>query len=103
MIVTERRGLEQPFFAESTEPLTANEARSYSRENDARPNVHSRRSLEVFVRSIRWRHSLDNDKRRASRSGLLIEVKYEGAGVRAQTRISDISLTGVFVETLTPL
>jgi uncharacterized protein (TIGR02266 family) len=42
------------------------------------------------------------DKRRASRSGLLVEVRYEGAGVRAQTRISDISQTGVFVETISP-
>jgi hypothetical protein len=44
----------------------------------------------------------DTDKRGASRSGLLIDVKYEGAGARAQTRIVDISSTGVFVETLTP-
>ncbi|HMG34834.1 MAG TPA: PilZ domain-containing protein [Blastocatellia bacterium] len=45
---------------------------------------------------------MEKDQRRASRSGLLIEVRYEGAGVRAQTRISDISVTGVFVETLSP-
>jgi hypothetical protein len=44
----------------------------------------------------------DNEKRRALRSGLLIEVQYEGLGTHAQTRIADISLTGVFVETLSP-
>lgn len=34
---------------------------------------------------------------------LLLEVRYEGAGVRAETRISDISETGVFVDAITPL
>jgi uncharacterized protein (TIGR02266 family) len=42
------------------------------------------------------------EKRRATRSGLLVEVTYEGAGARAQTRISDISDIGVFVETMSP-
>ena len=45
---------------------------------------------------------MSDDKRRASRSGLLVEVKYEGQGTHAQTRISDISTSGVFVETLSP-
>ena len=45
---------------------------------------------------------MNEEKRRASRSGLLVEVRYEGAGVTAQTRISDISETGVFVETMLP-
>lgn len=43
------------------------------------------------------------DKRQAGRSPLLLEVKYEGAGVRAETRISDISETGVFVDAMTPV
>jgi hypothetical protein len=34
---------------------------------------------------------------------LLLEVKYEGQGVRAQTRISDINLFGVFVDTISSL
>lgn len=43
---------------------------------------------------------MDKEQRRAARSGLLIEVSFDGAGTHAQTRISDISETGVFVETL---
>lgn len=33
----------------------------------------------------------------------MLEVKYEGAGVRAETRISDISKIGVFIDAMTPL
>ncbi len=43
------------------------------------------------------------EKRQAGRAPLLIEVKYEGAGVRAETRISDISETGVFIDAVTPI
>jgi PilZ domain len=43
------------------------------------------------------------DNRNAERAALLIEVKYEGAGVRAYTRISDISETGIFVDSISPL
>jgi uncharacterized protein (TIGR02266 family) len=43
------------------------------------------------------------DKRRAGRLPLLLEVRYEGPGVRAETRISDISETGVFVDAMTPV
>ncbi|MEK6303794.1 MAG: PilZ domain-containing protein [Acidobacteriota bacterium] len=43
------------------------------------------------------------DKRQAGRSEFLLEVKYEGPGVRAETRISDISESGVFVDAMTPL
>jgi hypothetical protein len=43
------------------------------------------------------------DKRQAGRSTLLLEVKYEGPGVRAETRISDISETGVFIDAMTPV
>jgi PilZ domain len=43
------------------------------------------------------------DKRHAGRAALMLEVKYEGAGVRAETRISDISETGVFIDAMTPL
>jgi len=43
------------------------------------------------------------DKRHSDRSELLLEVKYEGAGVRAETRISDISERGVFVDAMMPL
>lgn len=34
---------------------------------------------------------------------MLLEVKYEGAGVRAETRISDISTSGVFIDAMSPL
>lgn len=43
------------------------------------------------------------DNRHAERAALLIEVKYEGSGVRANTRISDISETGIFVDSISPL
>jgi len=46
---------------------------------------------------------VDNERRNASRADLLTEVEYEGGGVRAQTRVSDISLTGVFIDALSPL
>lgn len=46
---------------------------------------------------------MDQEKRRAWRSQMLLEVKYEGAGVRAETRISDISTTGVFIDAMSPL
>lgn len=46
---------------------------------------------------------MDKEKRRAWRSQMLLEVKYEGPGVRAETRISDISTTGVFVDAMSPL
>jgi uncharacterized protein (TIGR02266 family) len=45
---------------------------------------------------------MDEEKRRAWRSTIILEVKYEGAGVRAETRISDLSATGVFVDTMSP-
>jgi len=43
------------------------------------------------------------EKRQRGRATLLLEVNYEGAGVRAQTRISDISETGLFIEGITPV
>ena len=46
---------------------------------------------------------MGEEKRRASRSQMLMEVKYEGPGVRAETRISDISTTGVFIDAMSPL
>ena len=45
-----------------------------------------------------------NDERRHSvRGTLFTEVQYEGAGIRAETRISDINLSGVFIDALSPL
>jgi hypothetical protein len=43
------------------------------------------------------------DNRHAERAALLIEVRYEGSGVRANTRISHISETGIFVDSISPL
>ena len=43
------------------------------------------------------------EKRHTERATLLLEVKFEGAGVRAETRISDISETGVFIDAMTPV
>jgi hypothetical protein len=46
---------------------------------------------------------MDNDRRQSTRGTLYTEVKYEGAGIRAETRISDINLSGVFIDALSPL
>jgi uncharacterized protein (TIGR02266 family) len=46
---------------------------------------------------------MDLEQRRAWRSPLLLEVTYEGAGVRAETRISDISVAGVYIDTVSPV
>lgn len=46
---------------------------------------------------------MDSDRRQSSRGTLLTEVQYEGAGIQAQTRISDINLSGVFIDALSPL
>jgi hypothetical protein len=46
---------------------------------------------------------MDNDRRQSTRGNVFTEVQYEGAGVRAETRISDISLSGVFIDALSPL
>lgn len=43
------------------------------------------------------------EKRQTGRATLILEVKYEGPGVRAETRISDISETGVFIDAMTPI
>lgn len=42
---------------------------------------------------------MGDERRRTNRKPLILEVKYEGQGVRAQTRISDIHLFGVFIDT----
>lgn len=46
---------------------------------------------------------MDNERRQAERKSLVLEVRYEGAGGRAETRICDISALGVYVDTLNPL
>ena len=46
---------------------------------------------------------MDNERRRSTREVLFTEVSYEGAGIRAETRISDINLSGVFIDALSPL
>jgi uncharacterized protein (TIGR02266 family) len=46
---------------------------------------------------------MDNERRQSTRGELFTEVRYEGAGVHAETRISDINLSGVFVDALSPL
>jgi PilZ domain len=43
------------------------------------------------------------EQRRAWRSQLLLEVTYEGAGVQTETRISDISVTGVYIEIMSAI
>jgi hypothetical protein len=46
---------------------------------------------------------MDSERRQGSRGALFTEVQYEGAGVNAETRISDINLSGVFIDALSPL
>lgn len=45
---------------------------------------------------------IDKEQRRAWRSPLLLDVTFAGAGARNETRISDISVTGVYIETNSP-
>lgn len=46
---------------------------------------------------------MDKELRQSARVALLTEVQYEGAGIHAETRISDINLSGVFIDALSPL
>lgn len=46
---------------------------------------------------------MDREQRATKRVRLVTEVKYEGSGTRAQTRISDIGMLGVFIDALSPL
>lgn len=46
---------------------------------------------------------MDSERRQSKRRDLFTEVEYEGGGIRAETRISDISLSGVFIDALSPL
>jgi len=41
-----------------------------------------------------------NERRQARRGTLFTEVTYEGAGIHAETRTSDINPSGVFVDVL---
>lgn len=46
---------------------------------------------------------MDQDRRRYKRHILLTEVTIEGASGGAESRISDISPEGVFIDTISPL
>jgi len=46
---------------------------------------------------------MDSERRNSTRETLITEVQYEGAGIRAETRISDINISGVFIDALSPL
>jgi hypothetical protein len=46
---------------------------------------------------------MGDERRQAKRAPLLIEVHYEGGGRRGQSRITDISATGVYIDTMNPL
>jgi c-di-GMP-binding flagellar brake protein YcgR len=45
----------------------------------------------------------DTERRKAWRSGLVLDVWYEGDGMRGETHICDLSVTGAYIETRTPL
>jgi hypothetical protein len=46
---------------------------------------------------------MTDDNRKTPRRALLVEVRYEGGGIRAQSRISDMSATGIYVDVMNPL
>ena len=46
---------------------------------------------------------MDTERRQSTRGDLFTEVRYEGAGIRAETRTSDINRSGVFIDALSPL
>jgi PilZ domain len=43
------------------------------------------------------------ERRKAWRTGLVLDVWYEGEGGLGETHISDLSVTGAYIETRTPL
>lgn len=44
-----------------------------------------------------------SERRKAWRAELRLDAWYEGAGVRIETRICDLSVRGAFIEAATPL
>ncbi|HKQ04274.1 MAG TPA: PilZ domain-containing protein [Blastocatellia bacterium] len=46
---------------------------------------------------------MGDERRKAWRTGLVLDVWYEGESVSGETRISDLSVRGAYVETVTPL
>ncbi|MFL6214069.1 MAG: PilZ domain-containing protein [Blastocatellia bacterium] len=44
-----------------------------------------------------------SERRKAWRTGLVLDVWYEGEGVRGETRISDLSVRGAYIEAASPL
>ena len=46
---------------------------------------------------------MEAERRKAWRSGLVLDVRYEGESVRSQTRIADLSVRGAYIETVNPL
>jgi hypothetical protein len=44
-----------------------------------------------------------SERRKAWRAELALDVWYEGNSVRGETRISDLSVRGAFIEALTPM
>jgi c-di-GMP-binding flagellar brake protein YcgR len=46
---------------------------------------------------------MGSERRQAWRTGLVLDVWYEGENVRGETRISDLSVRGAYIETMTPL
>ncbi len=49
------------------------------------------------------RYTMNDERRQSTRGTLYTEVQYEGAGIHAETRISDINLSGVFVDAMSPV
>lgn len=46
---------------------------------------------------------MNSERRQSTRGTLFTEVQYEGAGINAQTRISDLNVSGVFIDAMSPL
>jgi len=46
---------------------------------------------------------ITDERRKAWRTGLVLDVWYEGENGRGETRIADLSVQGAYIETITPL
>jgi hypothetical protein len=65
-----------------------------------KPLTINRTPLIFAVSEVR---TVGIERRKAWRAGLVLDVWYEGEGVSGETHISDLSVTGAYIETRTPL
>src|ERR1051326_5587389 len=58
--------------------------------------------LSAYIRRD-WGDRVNNERRKAWRTELTLDVWYESEGERISTRTSDLSIKGAYIETVTPL